>query len=100
MAQKEDKKKAEAAAERAARERYEVAVAQIREGTYRFSSKVRGQASLILDELIDPEGEAVSTLADVEGDAGALALAMPLDLITCSAMLTALIVTARLTGER
>ncbi len=82
MAQKDDKKKAAAAAERAARERYEVAVAQIREASYRFTSKVRGQAALILDELIDPDGEAIATLADVEGDAGALALALPLDLIT------------------
>ncbi|HWM87622.1 MAG TPA: hypothetical protein VNO33_17330 [Kofleriaceae bacterium] len=80
--EKEDKRKAAAATERAARERYEEAVAQIREGSYRFSSKVRGQAGLILDELIDPEGEVVATLADVEGDVGALALAMPLDLIT------------------
>jgi hypothetical protein len=78
----EDKRKAAAAAEKAARDRYEVAVAQIRDASYRFSSKVRGQAQLILDELIDPEGEAVATLAEVEGDAGALALAMPLDLIT------------------
>jgi hypothetical protein len=84
MAQKEneDKRKAAAAAERAARDRYESAVAQVREGSYRFSSKVRGQAGLILDELIDPEGDAIATLADVEGDVGALALAMPLDLIT------------------
>ena len=86
MAQKEkeqeDKRKAAAAAERQARERYEAAVTTIRDGSYRFSSKVRGQAGMILDELIDPEGEAVGTLADVEGDAGALALAMPLDLIT------------------
>jgi len=80
--EKEDKRKAAAAAERAARDRYESAVAQIREGSYRFSSKVRGQAGLILDELIDPEGEVIATLADVEGDVGALALAMPLDLIT------------------
>ena len=82
MPEKEDKRKAAAAAERAARERYEVAVAQLKEGGYRFSSKVRGQAGLVLDELIDPDGEAVATLADVEGDVGALALAMPLDLIT------------------
>lgn len=82
MPEKEDKRKAAAQAERAARERYEVAVTQLREGGYRFSSKVRGQAGLVLDELIDPDGEAVATLADVEGDAGALALAMPLDLIT------------------
>jgi hypothetical protein len=80
--EKEDRRKADAAAERAARERYEAAVAQIRDGAYRFSSKVRGQAGLILEELIDPEGESVATLADVEGDVGALALAMPLDLIT------------------
>lgn len=79
---KEDKRKAAAAAERAARERYDAAVTQIREASYRFLSKVRGQAGLILEELIDPEGEAIATLADVEGDVGALALAMPLDLIT------------------
>jgi hypothetical protein len=71
-----------AAAERLARERYELAVQQLREGHYRFSSRVRGQAGLVLEELIDPDGEAIASLADVEGDAGALALAMPLDLIT------------------
>ena len=54
----------------------------LREGSYRFASKVRGQAGIIIEELIDPEGEAVLTLADSEGDAGALALALPLDLIT------------------
>ena len=36
--EKEDKRKAAAAAERAARDRYEAAVAQIRDGSYRFSS--------------------------------------------------------------
>lgn len=55
---------------------------ELREGTYRFASKVRGQADLILEEMIDPDGECVLSLADVEGDAGALALAMPLDIIT------------------
>ncbi|MBT8496532.1 MAG: hypothetical protein KJO07_26020 [Deltaproteobacteria bacterium] len=74
--------KDEKALEREARERYEAAAEQIREGSYRFASKLRGQASIILDELIDPEGEAVGSLADVEGDAGALALAIPIDLIT------------------
>ncbi|HUH01335.1 MAG TPA: hypothetical protein VML75_05025 [Kofleriaceae bacterium] len=69
-------------AERAARERFERAATELREGSYRFSSKVRGQAALILEELIDPDGDAVATLAEVEGDAGALALALPLDLIT------------------
>jgi hypothetical protein len=77
-----DDKKAAAAAERVARERYDLAVSKMRDANYRFVSKVRGQAGVILDELIDPEGEAVATLAEVEGDAGALALAMPLDLIT------------------
>jgi hypothetical protein len=71
-----------ATAERMARERYDLAMQQIREGSYRFTSRVRGQAELVLDELIDPEGEAIATLADVEGDVGALALAMPLDMIT------------------
>ncbi len=74
--------KSSKAAEREARERYDQAVTQIREGGYRFSSKVRGQANVILDEVIDPMGEAVSSLADVEGDAGALALAIPIELIT------------------
>ncbi len=55
---------------------------ELREGSYRFASKVRGQAQIIVDELIDPEGDAVRGLADAEGDPGALALAAPLDLIT------------------
>lgn len=55
---------------------------ELREGCYRFTSKVRGQAGIITDELVDPDGEAVLYLADDEGDAGALALAMPIDLIT------------------
>jgi hypothetical protein len=76
--QQEEQKKAE----RAARERFDRATTELREGAYRFASKVRGQAGIILDELIDPDGETVLTLADVEGDAGALALAMPIDLIT------------------
>ncbi len=77
-----DDKEEQRKAERAARERVEKAIVELREGSFRFASKVRGQASLILEELIDPDGEAVMTLADVEGDAGALALALPLDLIT------------------
>ena len=75
-------KKRMADAERESDARYTDSIEKIREGSYRFSSKARGQAQLVLDELIDPEGETVATLADVEGDAGALALAMPLDLIT------------------
>ena len=77
MAENEVKK-----AEKAARERFEQAMVELREGSYRFASKVRGQANIILEELIDPDGEAVGTIAEVEGDAGALALGMPLDIIT------------------
>ncbi len=77
MSDKEQKK-----AEREARELYEAAIERLREGTYRFSSKVRGQAGTILDELIDPDGESVMSMADFEGDMGALALATPIDLIT------------------
>jgi hypothetical protein len=68
--------------EKAARERYDRSITELREGAYRFASKVRGQAAIILEELIDPDGETVMCLADSEGDVGALALAMPLDLIT------------------
>lgn len=69
-------------AEREARERFDHMMEQLREGSYRFASKLRGQAGVILEELVDPNGETVRTLADVEGDVGALALALPLDLIT------------------
>lgn len=55
---------------------------ELREGSYRFASKIRGQAGIVIEELIDPEGEAIQCLADAEGDVGALALAMPIDLIT------------------
>ena len=61
---------------------YQEAVERIREGNYRFASKVRGQSSVVLEELVDPEGEAIATLADAEGDQGALALAIALDVIT------------------
>ena len=77
-----DDAKAQKAAEKAARETFENAMARIDEGTHKFSSKVRGQAGLILDELIDPNGDTVLGLADVEGDVGALALASPIELIT------------------
>lgn len=74
----QDRKKAE----RAARERFERAMVELREGSYRFASRARGQAALVVEELIDPDGDAVRTLADVEGDAGALALSIPLEVIT------------------
>ena len=81
------KKKSESAqrlatAEQEAQQRFEKAMTELREGAYRFSSKVRGQTDLVLDELIDPEGDVVGTIADVEGDAGAIALSVPVELLT------------------
>jgi hypothetical protein len=71
-----------AAAEEAAKERFEKAMTELREGAYRFASRARGQAELIIEELIDPEGDTVASIADVEGDQGAVALAQSLELIT------------------
>ena len=71
-----------AAAEQQAKERFEKAMTELREGAYRFSSRARGQSELIIEELIDPEGETVASLAEVEGEPGALALAQSLELIT------------------
>jgi hypothetical protein len=71
-----------AAAEQEAQQRFEKAMAELREGAYRFSSKVRGQTDLVLDELIDPDGDVVGAIADVEGDAGAMALSAPIELLT------------------
>ena len=71
-----------AAAEQQAKERFEKAMTELREGAYRFSSRARGQSELIIEELIDPEGETVASIAEVEGDTGAVALAQSLELIT------------------
>jgi flagellar motor protein MotB len=71
-----------AEAEKQAKERFEKAMTELREGAYRFSSRARGQSELIIEELIDPEGDTVASLAEVEGEAGALALAQSLELIT------------------
>jgi hypothetical protein len=71
-----------AAAEEKAKERFEKAMTELREGAYRFSSRARGQSELIIEELIDPEGDTVASLAEAEGDQGALALAQSLELIT------------------
>src|ERR1700685_1007285 len=63
-----------AAAEQQAKDRFEKAMTELREGAYRFSSRARGQSELIIEELVDPEGETVKSLAEHEGDVGALAL--------------------------
>ena len=70
------------AAESAARERFERAMNELREGAYRFSARARDQSELIIEELIDPEGDTVASIAEVEGDQGAVALAQSLELIT------------------
>ena len=51
-------------------------------GASSFADRVRAQAGVDVRELIDPEGESVSSLVDVEGSAGAAALALPIDVIT------------------
>jgi hypothetical protein len=71
-----------AAAEEQAKDRFEKAMTELREGAYRFSSRARGQSELIIEELIDPDGDTVPNLAEVEGDQGASALGQSLELIT------------------
>ncbi len=71
-----------AAAEQQAKDRFEKAMTELREGAYRFSSRARGQSELIIEELVDPDGETVKSLAEHEGEPGALALAQSLELIT------------------
>ncbi len=77
-----DSSKQLAEAEAAAKERFEKAMNELREGAYRFSSRARGQSELIIEELIDPEGETVESIAESEGDTGAMALSQSLELIT------------------
>ncbi|HEU0033454.1 MAG TPA: hypothetical protein VFQ53_22635 [Kofleriaceae bacterium] len=81
-AKQSDSQKQLAEAEQQAKARFEKAMEELREGAYRFSSRARGQSELIIEELIDPEGDTVASLAEVEGDTGALALAQSLELIT------------------
>jgi flagellar motor protein MotB len=71
-----------AAAEAQAKERFEKAMTELREAAYRFSSRARDQSQLVIEELIDPEGDTVATLAEHEGEPGALSLAQSLELIT------------------
>lgn len=71
-----------AAAEQAAQARFEKAMNELREGSHRFSSKMRAETEIDLEELIDPDGDVVANIADVEGDAGAIALGVPIELIT------------------
>ena len=71
-----------AVAEQEAKARFEKAMNELREGAYKFSQRAREQSELIIEELIDPEGETVESIAEVEGDQGAVSLAQSLELIT------------------
>ena len=71
-----------AAAEQAAQARFEKAMTELREGSHRFASKIRSETEIDLEELIDPDGDVVANVADVEGDPGAIALAVPVELLT------------------
>jgi hypothetical protein len=71
-----------AAAEADAKERFEKAMTELRDGAYRFASRARGECEIIIEELIDPDGETVESIAEVEGDQGAVSLAQSLELIT------------------
>jgi len=51
-------------------------------GARSFADRARSQAAVDVRELIDPDGESVGSLVDVEGSAGAAALALPIDVIT------------------
>jgi hypothetical protein len=51
-------------------------------GSKSFQDRARSGAAIDLRELLDPEGDAVGSLVDVEVSAGAAALALPMDLIT------------------
>jgi hypothetical protein len=55
---------------------------ELRDGAYRFASRARGECEIIIEELIDPDGETVESIAEVEGDQGAVSLAQSLELIT------------------
>jgi hypothetical protein len=64
------------------REKIEATLAQMANAAKQFSTRLRAEAGIDMAEMIDPEGEAVGSLVDAEGSAGAMALAQPIDLIT------------------
>src|SRR5687768_8501089 len=64
------------------RARGEATLGRIVAGASSFADKVRHQAGVDVRELIDPDGDSVGSLVDVESSAGAAALALPIDVIT------------------
>jgi hypothetical protein len=66
----------------AAKPRGDEAMGRLVAGASSFADRLRSQAGVDVRELIDPDGESVASLVDVEGSAGAAALAVPIDVIT------------------
>jgi hypothetical protein len=64
------------------REKIEATLAQMATAAKNFATRLRAEAGIEIGEMIDPEGEAVASLVDAEGSAGAASLAQPIDLIT------------------
>ncbi len=64
------------------REKIEATLAKMAESAKQFATRLRHEAGIDMAEMIDPEGEAIMSLVDAEGSAGAMSLAQPIDLIT------------------
>jgi hypothetical protein len=64
------------------REKIEATLAKMSEAAKQFATRLRDEAGIDIAEMIDPEGEAVLSLVDSEGSAGAASLVQPIDLIT------------------
>jgi hypothetical protein len=65
-----------------ARQKAEQNMARLSTATRAFISRTRNEAHVIMRELVDPDGETVASLVDGEATAGAMALLLPMDLIT------------------
>src|SRR6266508_5637259 len=64
------------------RPRADEAMGKIVAAASSFTDRARAHAGIDLRSLIDPDGDAVNSLVDVEGSAGAAALALPIEVIT------------------
>jgi hypothetical protein len=63
------------------RAKIEESLAKMAHASRAFADRVRSHTGIDVRDLIDPEGEAVASLVDVEGSTGAASLAQPIDLI-------------------
>ncbi len=64
------------------RARADEAMSKIVAAANSFVDRARSHAGIDVKALIHPDGDAVASLVDVEGSAGAAALALPIDVIT------------------